>query len=107
MTHHPIRVLEDGTRVYSTYHRYKPLSAEERVYAVRKPDDPRAVRFHGNWFLPLDLAPEQERQMPATRPDSETYDHMSTNALCGCEVCSRASAEKVRRRWRRDHGLRP
>lgn len=107
MTYHPVKVLEDGTRVYSTYHRYKPMADEDRTNKVRKPADPRAVRFHGTWFLPLDLAPEQERQMPATRPDSDAYEHMSSNTLCGCEVCSRPSAEKVRRRWRRDNGLRP
>lgn len=69
MTHHPIRVLEDGTRVYANYHRYKPMADSERTNKRRKPDDPRAVRFHGNWFLPLDVLPDAEREMPVTKPD--------------------------------------
>jgi hypothetical protein len=56
MTHHPIKVLPDGTRVYANYHRYTPVP------------DPRAVRFHGVWLLPLELLPEDERVLPATRP---------------------------------------
>jgi hypothetical protein len=68
MTHHPIRVLEDGTRVYANYHRYKPKPISERKNGVNKPDDPRAVRFHTKWFLPLDVLPDDERVMPTTRP---------------------------------------
>lgn len=68
MTHHPIRVLEDGTRVYANYHRYRPKALDERKNGVNKPDDPRAVRFHTKWFLPLDVLPDEERVMPATRP---------------------------------------
>lgn len=69
MTHRPIETLPDGTRVYQGGHRYKPKAPEERVYGVNKPDDPRAVRFHGNWYLPLDLLPDEERVMPVTKPD--------------------------------------
>jgi hypothetical protein len=68
MTHHPIRVLEDGTRVYANYHRYKPKTAGERINRVNKPDDPRAVRFHAKWFLPLDVLDDEARVMPVTRP---------------------------------------
>lgn len=69
MTHHPIKILEDGTRVYANYHRYKPMADELRTNKRRKPDDPRAVRFHTRWYLPLDLLPDEERVMPVTRPD--------------------------------------
>jgi hypothetical protein len=68
MTHHPIRVLEDGTRVYANGHRYKPKTMAERKYGVNKPDDPRAVRFHTKWFLPLEVLPDAQREMPVTRP---------------------------------------
>lgn len=72
MTHHPIRTLPDGTRVYSNGTRYKPKPRSERKYAVRKPDDPRAVRWRGEWLLPLKVLPDDERKnFPQTRPDSE------------------------------------
>lgn len=102
----PIRVEPDGTRVYAKGLRYKPKPPEERTYAVRKPDDPRAVRWGGQWLLPLPLLEEADRVMPATRPDSDAYDHMSRNANCRCQVCVRPAAERWRNRWRRDHGLR-
>lgn len=105
MTHHEIRTESDGTRVYSKGQRYKPLAPEERKYAVRKPDDPRAVRFGGEWFLPLDLVADAQRRMPETRPDSDAYDHMPRP--CSCEVCRRPAAARWQRKWRRDHGLRP
>ena len=89
MTEHRIRVLPDGTRVYSNYTRYKPLAAAERVNTVRRPDDPRAVRFHANWFLPMDLLPDSRRQMPETRPDDQTLEH---RASCRCKVCRRPQA---------------
>lgn len=69
MTHHPIRELEDGTRVYANYHRYRPLPSDQRKNGVNKPDDPRAVRFHTKWFLPLDVLPDEQRDMPVTKPD--------------------------------------
>lgn len=109
MTHHPIRVLEDGTRVYSNGTRYKPKALEERKTRVLKPDDPRAVRWCGKWWLPMELVPEDERQMPETRPDSDAYEHMKTTALCWCDVCRRPEAERWRKKWRRDGcpGLTP
>ena len=105
MTHRPIRVEPDGTRVYADYHRYKPKADHERVYARRKPDDPRAVRWHGEWLLPLETLEDGQRAMPETRPDSDAYDHMPRP--CKCDVCRRPAAERWRRRWRKDHGLRP
>jgi hypothetical protein len=72
MTTFKVRVLEDGTRLYSNGYKYKPVSEEDRKYKVRKPDDPRAVRFRGDWFIPRDLLEETMRIMPLTRPDSET-----------------------------------
>ena len=69
MTHHEIRILEDGTRRYSNGTRYKPKADEDRTYTVRKPADPRAVRHGGEWLLPLDVLPDSERTMPPTRPD--------------------------------------
>ena len=105
MTHHEIRTLPDGTRRYSNGTRYKPLAAEERTYAVRRPDDPRAVRFHGQWLLPIAVLPDDQRKnFPQTRPDSDAYDHMPMP--CRCAVCRRPQAARWQRKWRRDHGLR-
>ena len=96
MTHHQLRRVEaDGTRVYENYHRYKPLAPEERTYAVRRPDDPRAVRFHTQWFLPLEVVSDGARTMPETRPDDETLEHP---ARCRCQVCRRPQAAIL---WRR------
>lgn len=64
MSQHPIKVLEDGTRVYSNGTRYKPVPLERRKYRVNKPDDPRAFRQGGKWYLPLDLLPDEERVWP-------------------------------------------
>lgn len=95
MTHRPIRTEPDGTRVYATGQRYKPRTLEERKYGVNKPDDPRAVRFHGKWFLPLELLPDEQRgPVPETRPDTDAYEH---SLLCQCDVCCRPEAV----RWRR------
>lgn len=107
MTHHPIKTEPDGTRVYSRFQRYRPVPPEERKKGVRKPDDPRAVRFHGQWFLPLSVLPDEARVMPETRADSDAYDHMETNLTCRCLVCRRPQAERWRRKWRKDHGLKP
>lgn len=72
MTLYRVHVLEDGTHQYSNGYKYKPVAAEDRKYKVRKPDDPRAVRFRGDWFIPRDLLDEEMRIMPPTRPDSDT-----------------------------------
>jgi hypothetical protein len=95
VTHKPIRVMADGSRIYSDYHRYKPVPAHQRKNAVRKPRDPRAVRYNGSWFLPLELVPEGRREMPETRPDSDALDHW---AGCQCDVCQRPQATIL---WRR------
>lgn len=105
MTHREIRVLDDGTRVYADYHRYVPLAPEERKNGVNKPDDPRAVRFHGQWFLPLELLPEDQRVIPPTRADSDAYDHMSKPGACKCQVCRRPAAARWKRKWLRDRGI--
>jgi hypothetical protein len=102
VTHHPIRTLPDGTRVYSNGTRYKPKPVEERKYGVRRPDDPRAVRYKGDWFLPLLLQPDDKRVMPLTRPDSDAYDHMDKPRKCRCDVCKRPEALRWKRKWRRD-----
>lgn len=96
MTHRPIRTEPDGTRIYAAGQRYKPRSPDERVYAVRKPDDPRAVRFHTQWFLPLVVLPPERRAMPETRPDDQTLEHPTS---CVCSVCQRPEARKY---WRRE-----
>lgn len=96
MTHRKIRTLEDGTRVYADYHRYKPMRDEDRTYQVRKPDDPRAVRFGSTWYLPLELLADEQRTMPETIPDAETLAHP---AWCMCHVCRRPQATEVWRRW--------
>lgn len=97
MTHRRIRTLEDGTRVYADYQRYKPVAPADRKYAVRKPDDPEAVRFGSTWYPPLPVLPEDQRVMPETRPDSLTLEH---RARCTCEVCQRPGAAEL---WRRRH----
>jgi hypothetical protein len=94
VTHRPIRILEDGTHVYASYHRYKPMADEDRTNKINKPKDPRAVRFHALWFLPLELLDDEQRVMPPTRPDSQTLEH---RGWCTCEVCSRPAARTV---WR-------
>lgn len=102
MTSHPIRILEDGTRVYSNYTRYKPKPLSERKYAVRKPDDPRAVRWLGDWLLPLEVLPEEERQLPETRPDTDAYEHMEKPRKCRCYVCLRPESQRWKDQWRKD-----
>lgn len=101
MTHNELRRIEpDGTRVYSNYEKYRPVPPEERKYGINKPDDPRAVRFGGTWFLPLDLAPDTERVMPETRSDEEAYEHALKTLLCRCRVCLRPEAKVFRERAR-------
>lgn len=107
MTHRPITVLPDGTRKYADGHRYKPMAAEDRTNAVRRPDDPRAVRFYGEWLLPIDTIAAEQRVMPETRPDDDAYLHAGKRGGCRCEPCRRPTAERYRRRWRREMGLAP
>ncbi len=102
MTSKPIRRIEaDGTVVYHDYHRYKPKPAEERIYAKRKPDDPRAVRFLSDWYLPLQLLDDNSREMPETRPDEQILEH---GIQCRCVVCRRPEAQAL---WRARHNLQP
>ena len=101
-----LRVEDDGTIVYRNYLRYRPVPEHERKLGRRKPDDPSAVRFHGMWFVPLVLLEPALREMPETRPDDDAYFHMSSNLLCRCDVCRRPAAERWRRKWRREQGLR-
>jgi hypothetical protein len=96
-----VRILEDGTRLYSNRTRYTPVPEEQRKNFVRKPDDPRAVRWGGHWVLPLDLLGEDQRQLPETRPDSEAFDHMVKPRACRCDVCKRPEAKRWKRMWRR------
>lgn len=98
-------VLEDGTRVYKNYVKYKPIPAEQRKYAVRKPDDPSAFRFRGEWFLPLPLVDDEARSMPETRPDTDAYDHMVKSRKCRCVPCQRPEAAKWQAKWRKDMGI--
>lgn len=101
MTHHEIRVLEDGTRVYSNGTRYKPKDPAERKYKVRKPDDPTAVRWGGKWWVEPKVMDETKRIMPLTRPDRQAFDHyMEGKRLCRCEVCKRSEGRAWRDRAR-------
>lgn len=94
-------------RTYKNGVTYTPVPLAERKIGVNKPDDPRAVRFHGRWFLPLDVLPDEKRSWPETIPDDVAYEHMSRRTPCRCVVCRRPSAEAFKRKWRREHGLRP
>lgn len=107
MTQHPIKVLPDGTRVYSNYTRYRPKPRSERKYAVRKPDDPEAVRWYGEWLLPLPLVDDSQREMPETRPDTDAYDHMTKRKKCKCPVCKRPASDRWKEKWRRDQMRTP
>ena len=102
MSQHPIQTLEDGTRVYSNSTRYSPVPPERRKYGVRKPAVEGAVRFRGDWFLPLDLRPESAREWPATRPDTDAYLHMTKPRKCRCEVCQRPESQKWKDKWLAD-----
>ena len=42
------------------------------------------------------MIPEDQRVMPATRPDEEGLSHKS---LCTCEVCIRPGMAEEKRRW--------
>jgi hypothetical protein len=96
MTHHPVKELEDGTRVYSNYTKYVPVPDEQRKYKRRKPAVEGAVRMGGTWFHPLALLPGDQRLWPETRPDTDAYLHASKPRRCKCAVCKRPEA----RVWR-------
>ena len=100
MTHHKITVQADGTRRYSNGTKYKPMKAEDRTHQVRKPDVEGALRFHGDWFLPLPLLPDGDRaEIPETRNDEQAYEH---TLYCGCVICARPSVDAVKwRRWKK------
>ena len=102
MTHHPVKVLEDGTRVYSNYTRRTPVPDHLRKYKKRKPDDPRALLYQGNWYLPLELVPLADRIRPETRPDTDAYDHMSKARKCKCNVCRRPESKRWKLQWKRE-----
>lgn len=96
----PIQIDEDGTRHYKgTGTTYRPVPDEERKYARRKPSHPRAVRYNGNWFLPLPLAIDSLRTMPDTRPDVLFVTH---RFLCQCRRCQVPGILRLKRRL---HGL--
>lgn len=103
MTHHPIRVLEDGTRVYSNGTRYKPKAPEEWVKGQpRKPAVEGAVWWAGSWVLPRSFLPGDQRLWPETRADEDAYLHAAKPRRCKCRVCKRPQARKWRAKWRRD-----
>jgi hypothetical protein len=105
----PVRVLEDGTRVYANGVKYKPVAADERRNKVRRPEDPRAVRWYSEWLILPELAPENFRHMPETVPDSEAFEHWLKKRGCRCSICTRPES----RRWKekaervREQGTRP
>ena len=94
-------------RTYKNGVTYTPVPLDQRKIGVNRPDDPRAIRFYGKWFLPLELLADEKRAWPETIPDELAYEHMEKRGGCRCVVCCRPAAEAQRRRWRRDHGLRP
>jgi hypothetical protein len=102
VTHHPVKVLADGTRVYSNGTKRKPVPDSERKYKRRKPDVEGAVLWQGNWLLPLAVLPEDARCMPVTRPDTDAYDHMTKPRKCRCDVCRRPEAKRWKNQWRRE-----
>ena len=101
-----MKVLADGTRVYDGGARYRPVDPSARKIGVNRPANPLAQRFHGRWFEPLELVDDELREWPETRPDTDAFEHMSISLTCNCQVCQRPEAERWRRRWRREHGLR-
>lgn len=100
MTHHAIKILEDGTRVYSNGTRYKPKALEDRKYGIRKLEG--AIFFRGEWYLPLDLSDPANRVMPETRADSDAYEHREKKFHCRCLVCKRPEAKRWRQKWERE-----
>lgn len=105
MTHHEIKTLPDGTRVYSNGTKYKPKSDAERTYARRKLEDPRAYFWHGEWYLLQEMVSDDERAMPETRPDIDAYDHAEKKPRCKCVVCKRPEALRWRQKRLRELAL--
>lgn len=93
----PLWIDPDGTRHYAGGMTYKPVPPEERKRRVRKPDDPRAVRFGGTWYLPLDVLEDEKRKMPETRPDVDFVLHRLT---CGCRRCQAPGILRWKRKVR-------
>lgn len=80
---------------------YVKVPLEERKYAVRKPDVPGAVLFHGDWYLPLEVLADDERTMPLTRPDHDAYFHARDKTRkCRCDVCLRPESQIWKDIWR-------
>ena len=90
----PVRVLEDGTRVYANGVRYRPVAPEERRNKVRRPDDPRAVRWYSEWIVLPELVADDDRTMPETVPDTEAYDHWLMKRGCRCFICMRPESKR-------------
>lgn len=92
-----LRIEEDGTRVYSNYTRYKPKSPSERKYNVRKPADAEetgAERWKGEWLLPLQVLPDDERQpLPVTVSDDMAALH---DLGCRCTPCLTPRVRRLR-----------
>jgi hypothetical protein len=94
MTKYAVEVLPDGRHLYRNNRvKYMPVKPEDRKYKVRKPDDPRAVRFRGEWFIPYDTVPDDQRTMPETQPDNLAYLHIYIRNDCDCTVCVRPEAQ--------------
>lgn len=90
----------DGTRVYAKGHRYKPLQGSERKYRKLKPADAEARKaepFHGLWYYPLEVLPEEARTFPWTRPDEEAIAHPLG---CLCHMCRNVPRVKLKKRER-------
>jgi hypothetical protein len=104
VTHHQVKALEDGTRVYSNRTRYTPVPEGQRKYRVRKPPEAAEEgweRWKGDWLPPIPLLPAEARSWPETRPDTDAYDHAS-KGRCRCQPCLRPTAAKWRAKWKRD-----
>jgi hypothetical protein len=79
----PIKeVLPDGTKVYTNGFRYTPVPEDKRKY---RKFPPGTQWMHGKPFGPLPVLPDDDRELPWTRPDSEAID---THKLgCMCRMC--------------------
>jgi len=93
----PVKVLPDGTRVYSNGTKYKPMAAADRKRNINKPDVEGAVLFGSRWVVPIVVLDDDKREpVPETRSDEEGYDH---TLYCGCVICKRPAVDAVK--WRR------